>query len=76
MSEMIDRVARALKDQAGEDHALPSWAVMARAAIEAMREPTPNMISAGANACRFQSDWPETAVANAWPDMIEAALKA
>lgn len=50
MSEMIERVARAICD-ASHDNPDPDWRAyehLARAAIEAMREPTEAMSSAGA----------------------------
>lgn len=51
MSEMIERVARAIgrgafADQEQEDDEWPNWVPEARAAIEAMREPTDKMLEA------------------------------
>jgi hypothetical protein len=78
MSEMVDRVAEALwvansKDRFGKWGGLEGqwkdkWRADARAAIEAMREPTYDM--------RFGDDvkeWPEDAAA-CWKAMIDAAL--
>ncbi len=71
MSEMIERVAKALVE------AWPSWGTWgdeearkgARAAIEAMREPTEAMVIAGGKQldCAFERQ--------CWRAMIDAALK-
>ena len=79
MSEMVDRVAKALSDQMEAD--MPSFTVMswdkctdqarevfrkrARAAIEAMREPTERM-----SDCISSYDNPTI-----WQAMIDEALK-
>lgn len=79
MSDMIERVARAI-------HSCEAWSsfwsmddarVLARAAIEAMREPTEGMLAAPlheADGCdaQYQTD---ADFAAAWAAMIEAALK-
>lgn len=82
MSEVIERAARAAFecwdfpcrrfDSLSSDDQ-EHWREIARAAIEAMREPTPEMLGAG---------WPHTAdpcwvedVRKAWGAMIDAALK-
>jgi hypothetical protein len=44
MAEMIERVSRAIRD--AEDNMANDWLDVARAAIEAMREPTDEMLSA------------------------------
>lgn len=44
MSEVLERVAAAIAGADSVDG--PAYAVLARAAIEAMREPTPEMLSA------------------------------
>ena len=75
MSEMIERVAAAIRD-AEQMH----WNDMARAAIEAMREPTDEMRAAVENDASIQHglddcnqhDIPD----EAWRLMIDAALKA
>jgi hypothetical protein len=84
MSEMIERVARALCVAAGQDpdfnydpHGINRtddvrWRVnvtKARAAIEAMREPTEGMVYADT-----VKEWPSDACA-AWKAMIDEALK-
>ena len=43
MSEMVERVARAIEQRASERQDLNAWRDYARAAIEAMREPTDAM---------------------------------
>jgi hypothetical protein len=81
MSEMVERVARALcrsaalgdPGQAYIDANWPNYSTAARAAIEAMREPTEAMIGAGRGAlpnfCPEDSD-----ALVCWQDMIDAAL--
>lgn len=70
MSEMIERVAKALGggdwDSCPNDR--PRWREDARAAIEAMREPTEEMIEA-ANEC--EASWKSI-----WPAMLDAATEA
>ena len=93
MSEMIERVARAIALAALDDETRSvvdpeNWPVaesycdMARAAIEAMREPTEAMIDAGVNAKRQNVDVyfdgatvPRKNVERViYKDMIDAAL--
>jgi hypothetical protein len=91
MSEMIERVARALFDDEwpGEpleeewDHNRDAWRQKARAAIEAMREPTKAMLGdQGQPDPRFDdldyrlepSEYPR-ALTKIWEAMIDAALK-
>lgn len=75
MTSMVERVARAICLADGLDDGLSNafavqktdrewgeWVPLARAAIEAMREPTPEMVEAGAG------------YHEAWPFMIDAAL--
>ena len=80
MSEMIDRVAAAI-DAAGEyachDGKLPAHEDMmdklSRAAIEALREPTPAMLHAA-----WKSNWQGLShdiAITAWRAMIDEALK-
>ena len=72
MTDIINRVAREIE---GIDTSSVEGArLAARAAIAAMREPTPEMIEAGLDAYEF---WGRTAehVADDWRDMIDAALK-
>lgn len=67
MSEMVERVARAMYgnlDQRGD--AL----VKAQRAIEAMREPTEAMVQAARTSAPYDRDVTET-----WPLMIDEALK-
>jgi hypothetical protein len=78
MPGMVERVARAICCPIGcvagprrgpcvSKTALPS----ARAAIEAMREPTPEMVEAAYEAFTF----PETDLERGYTAMIDAALK-
>lgn len=78
MNEMIERVARAICKADGQDpdhegeltdegtFQWQSYVTDARAAIEAMREPTKAMIA----AC-----YPDEDAGLIWRDMIDAALK-
>jgi hypothetical protein len=78
MSEMVERVAKALEmpmvDMSTGMTPQRRLELMARAAIEAMREPTDEMEKAGAFA--WDDDWcTETNALNMWQAMIDAALK-
>jgi hypothetical protein len=54
MSEMIDRVARAMLAELGHDARVSTfWLRAARRAIEAMREPTGEMETAGRAAAGY-----------------------
>lgn len=67
MSEMVDRVARAIsKCVSDSDRYWPSYVLAARAAIEAMREPTEAMKEAGGF---------EVGAWVAWTPMIDEALQ-
>lgn len=76
MSEdMVERVARAiayavsLQSDSGVPPKWSEWRDEARAAIEAMREPTPDMFLAAEKAgISFQTQQ------RVWPAMIDAAL--
>jgi len=100
MSEMVERVARALLDapldndkvepetvrcmlescyasqidygvsESAKEHVVEIGRIAARAAIEAMREPTEAMLEAGDTAMTRNHDTSE----DAWPAMIDAAL--
>lgn len=101
MSEMIERVARAMcaeverwtdatepqpvwktlgfaSREAFVDNAWPNYASQARVAIEALREPTDDMIAAGiAEADECTDGQTICAICipeHAWPKMIDAAL--
>jgi len=69
MSEMINRVAIALKAKAFAivDTKQVSWQELARTAIEALREPTEAMLNAGPLEPYMDRD--------VWADMIDEALK-
>ena len=77
MSEMIERVARAIWKKADEQYLgtekMEDCDAIARAAIEAMREPTMEMIAAGAHGSGEDSD---RVAIGAWKEMIDAALSA
>jgi hypothetical protein len=66
VSEMIERVARALShaDDGDSDVLFDYYLELARAAIMAMREATPEMIAAG-DSCVAEG---------VWTDMIDEAL--
>lgn len=72
MSEMVDRAARLLCDWVGEEDWTAESEVRyregARKLIEAMREPTPEMIESGAEVCG-------TTIPQIWESMIDAALR-
>lgn len=81
MSEMVERVARAIfasQQMPGDDpdflkaHPWTQSACLlaARAAIEAMREPTVGMVQAARQSAPYDRDVMET-----WPLMIDEALK-
>ncbi len=68
MSEMVERVARAMLEDSDFKHWI-DWESAARAAISAMREPTDAMVSAGLKLV----DW-NLGADDAWRAMIDAAL--
>ena len=73
-TDMIERVARAIARPEDWDELKPHWHEVfreqARAAIEAMREPTKRMVDAGRD-----EDTLTGAIASVWAVMIDAALK-
>lgn len=90
MSEMIERVARALAQQVDEAAYNPienlsgvgldgvvDLLALARAAIEAMREPTEEMIEAGAAAGGWDERFEpiEAAIERSYEAMVGCALK-
>jgi len=75
MSNMIERVARAIADEGayilpGESHQDVDRRV-ARAAVQALREPTDEMVKAGAHGSGEDS---ETTALGAWQAMIDSIL--
>lgn len=76
MSEMIERVARALADRfmlsasMGTTPDMPYWREMAGIAIEAMREPNDDMLTEAIN----RNAKLEMLPGQAWRAMIDAAL--
>ncbi|TAL43823.1 MAG: hypothetical protein EPN91_05560 [Salinibacterium sp.] len=84
MSEMIEHVAQALEARCAADLAVEAesidWREMARAAIEAMREPTDAMLLQirGVLLTWDSRDRPqieESDAREAWQDAIDEALK-
>ena len=72
MSEMVERVAKAIQDELGVDWPYAGHEFLldaARAAIRAMREPTPAMVNAANEA--YAND---PAAVNGYGYMVEAAL--
>lgn len=72
MSEMLQRVAAAIDPEAmasGNPNFRAIGIGKARAAIEAMREPTDAMLAAGEDFCTHNG------MAGCWQNMLEAALK-
>lgn len=73
--DMLEKVAAALAEELnhGPQHIEHSEALtLAAVAIEAMREPTPEMIKAGAD--EMAGFDPKDDALDAWPAMIDAAL--
>lgn len=70
MSEMIERVALAISGSNDPANILTIHRDRAKAAIEAMREPTKAMVSAGYDEADGSHLWREV-----WKAMIDEALK-
>lgn len=66
MSEMVERVARAI-ERAMAEQMDPTPGYLARAAIEAVREPTEGMVTMGASCFPF-------GIRRVWEAMIAQAL--
>lgn len=79
MNELVERVARALADAAGEpfdDVSNAKYLGDARAAIEAMREPTAAMLSAlGPEGIKADHDIVRGVYKDVWTTMIDAASR-
>lgn len=80
MSEMVERVAAALEPLIRQSHPIDDWDAMAlaRAAIEAMREPTKHMAAEAADenaTTDLGSDDFAGHYGEVWKTMIDAALK-
>lgn len=85
MSEMVERVAARLKGFVAAEMLETGsvnpqrWEAMARAAIEAMREPTPKMLRLGGDAvyseCGTGTAIDDRQAKASWVAMIDAALK-
>ena len=79
MSDMVERVARAIYAvDGGKGWHLHEkfYVASARAAIEAMREPTEAMVASGESAASFGIGKPkdEAAIPRVWRWMIDASL--
>lgn len=74
MSEMVERVARAI-EATYEQFADPTPAQRARAAIEAMREPTGEMCQAAMLTAVRENKGIEYAPSQGWQAMIDECLK-
>lgn len=72
MSEMVERVAEAL---AKSDKYTSDYTALARAAIEAMREPTEGMTNAAFNIELWDQPINEHCAQDVWQTMIDAALQ-
>lgn len=72
MSEMIERVARVIEENIYSETGENDFVKAARAAIEAMRELTPEIDSALADYGAWDAAYPSHL---AWNDAIDAALK-
>jgi hypothetical protein len=72
MSEMVERVAKAIADADGDYTAMDHHRGRARAAIAAMREPTREMIDAA-----YKRDYYDNGLSPevAWQTMIDETLK-
>ena len=77
MNEMIERVARAMAEADVHNTAWKLYVREARAAIEAMREPTEEMFVAAyaVNGGKWTDDEYEPPPKICWSAMIDAALK-
>jgi hypothetical protein len=72
MSEMIKRIARAITDSTRDYGISIGWEErLARAAIAAMRDPTPDMVNVGVSVVNFLRAEDAKLV---WQVMIDAAL--
>lgn len=75
MSEMIERVARAIRDVKSHGDLALTHEDLARAAIAAMREPTGEMVKAiHSAAARAYAERDSLANVGVWHIMIDAAL--
>ena len=74
MSEMVERVAKAMVDEDGDYTVRDHHRRRARAAIAAMREPTQRMLEVGRRGPNREYMWDHDALV-AWQDMVDEALK-
>jgi hypothetical protein len=73
MSEMVEKVARALSESRRRD-GLATWEDQARAAIAGMREPTRSMKSAAVMDADDEWHFGPHEARECWQAMIDAAL--
>jgi len=76
MIERLTRAAREAQERRGAGYVAAAeidWEVSVRAVLEAMREPTPEMIEAGGEVMRSRYGC-DFRVSPIWRAMIEAAL--
>ena len=79
MTEMVNRVARALYEQSGAwmswdkmgERDRDKWRASARAAFLAMKEPTDAMVGAGVEGWKING---YLSIQFVWPCMVDAAL--
>lgn len=76
MTDMIERVAQAIYDQQSDGAGpVSDFYPVARAAIEAMREPTDKMVQAAEDGMVYTQDLTFGQISRfAWRDMIDDAL--
>jgi hypothetical protein len=75
MSEMIERVALAICGDDNPANVLAIHKTRARAAIEAMREPTDAMSAVGCEIPQWDQETADDGAAAVYRAMIDAALK-
>jgi hypothetical protein len=75
MNEMVERVARALCEEACDQGRLFAYESPARAAITAMREPTANMCRSGGAPDPLERGHSSGISGEVWRSMIDAALE-
>ena len=79
MSEMIERGVKAIEDRLKRGPTLPPWHALVRVVIEAMREPTKDIINAAGREV-WGPDWSNGDPTDVqefkaiWQAMIDAAL--
>lgn len=72
MTEMLERMISAMHEAKQKRSATKED--VARAALEALREPTPEMVDAAVCGPRSENRTVETAITDTWSNMISAAM--